>query len=159
MSSGLTDYLFPTLLIIAGTGDVLSRRISNRLIFLCAFFFVTAVVVSGVPTVEIVLNVAIGAAVLLIGTLLFSMRLLGGGDVKLLASVSLWMGLQGLLHFLYFTVLAGGMLALGTLLWVLADRLIEWRTSHPVPRVRLANPSVPCGYAITLGALLALPGN
>lgn len=114
---------------------------------------------SGMPVSEIILNVVVGACVLLTGILLFSIGFFGGGDAKLLAAASLWMGLQNLSCFLYFTILAGGILALGTLLWVHIDRLVQRWSNPPVPKVRVANPSVPYGYAIAFGALIALSGS
>jgi prepilin peptidase CpaA len=48
--------------------------------------------------------------------LLFSLRICGGGDVKLLAAVSLWAGPMLFLPMLVYTSLCGGVMAL--VLWV-----------------------------------------
>jgi len=69
-------------------------------------------------------------------------RLIGGGDVKLLASLMLWQDGHRLDVLLVGTVLAGG--AIGLVLWA-AERL----------RPDGARLSVPYGVAITAGAFLA----
>ncbi len=53
---------------------------------------------------------------------MFAAGLLGGGDVKLLAAGSLWLGATGTGGFLMVTVLAGGLLALVFLALRLARR-------------------------------------
>ena len=61
------------------------------------------------------LDLAAAAAVFLAGAVAFRFRLLGGGDVKLLAAGALWLGAAALGPFLLATALAGGVLALGFL--------------------------------------------
>ena len=51
-------------------------------------------------------------AVLVAGAVLFSRGLLGGGDVKLLAAATLWVGPAGTLTLLALTGLCGGLLCL-----------------------------------------------
>lgn len=56
----------------------------------------------------------IGAMLLIFfaGALLFNFGLLGGGDVKLMAALSLWSGLELLPAFLILVILSGGALSL-----------------------------------------------
>ena len=53
----------------------------------------------------------VGGAVVAVGALLFARRLMGGGDVKLLAAVALWCGPTLLTPFALVTSLAGATLA------------------------------------------------
>jgi Flp pilus assembly protein protease CpaA len=53
--------------------------------------------------------------VFLVGLALFARQLIGGGDVKLLAAVSLWAGPEHFVLFLLLTTLMGGALGLLTL--------------------------------------------
>ena len=48
----------------------------------------------------------------LAGIALFAANLMGGGDVKLMAALGLWTGLESIMQFLLITSLAGGALAL-----------------------------------------------
>src|SRR5262249_27541905 len=59
-----------------------------------------------------------------IGFLLFSMRLAGGGDVKLFAAVALWAGSHWLAEYVVVTALAGGLFALAMLVhrWFTSQR-------------------------------------
>jgi prepilin peptidase CpaA len=52
--------------------------------------------------------VAIFAAVLLAGLPLFSMRIMGGGDVKFMAAAAATLGLPDAISFLLYTLVAGG---------------------------------------------------
>lgn len=56
--------------------------------------------------------VAIAIAVVLVGTVLFSLRLLGGGDVKLLAAAAATLGAHDAPLFLIATILCGGIFGL-----------------------------------------------
>ena len=85
------------------------------------------------------------AAVFLVGALLFSRGLIGGGDVKLLAAASLWAGRAGIVPLLVLTGLLGGILCLALLTPIGAL----------VPAVRGTKPIlVPYGVAIAAAALL-----
>ena len=69
--------------------------------------------------------VVAGLLVLVIGTLPFSLGVLGGGDVKLLAACSCVFGLTELLPLAIYTALIGGVVALVGALWQRAARLQE----------------------------------
>ncbi len=53
-----------------------------------------------------------GGVMLVIMTVLFFLKLFGGGDAKLIPAVALWTGLNGLPLFLMVTTIVGGGLAL-----------------------------------------------
>lgn len=59
----------------------------------------------------------VAAAVLAIGFFLFMLRVLGGGDVKLIAAVSLWIGPENILQFFFLIALIGGVLGLVLILF------------------------------------------
>jgi prepilin peptidase CpaA len=61
--------------------------------------------------------VVAGLLVLVVGTLPFSLGILGGGDVKLLAACSCVFGLTELLPLAIYTALIGGVVALIAALW------------------------------------------
>ncbi len=58
------------------------------------------------------INLGIGATVFLCGALLYQFRLLGGGDVKLLAVMSFWAGSANLFPLLFIMAVVGGGLSL-----------------------------------------------
>ena len=59
--------------------------------------------------------------------LAFRFRLLGGGDAKLLAAGTLWLGAAALGPYLLVTVLAGGLMAVAFVTW-------HWRSRPSAPR-------------------------
>jgi prepilin peptidase CpaA len=151
----LATHVFPLLLIVAAAGDVLSRRISNRLALLLALTFFPAALAAGMPLLSILVHAGAGLGLLATGFALFSFGWVGGGDAKLLAAAGVWLGVDALAPFLAMTVLAGGLLAAALLvrsIFPIAHRLIA---PGLLPRARAVKPSVPYGYAIAAGAMLA----
>jgi prepilin peptidase CpaA len=83
---------------------------------------------------------------------------LGGGDVKLFAAASLWIGPAGLPAFLVLTVLVGG--ALGLALLVPAGSALASSIQQPRVRFRNVGPKfrrpMPYGVAIAIAAVALL---
>ena len=98
----------------------------------------------------------IGAAVvaLLAGTSLHRVCLFGGGDVKLMAALALWAGLEHLLDLAIAVALCGGVLAL---VLVAVRRLVaavRALPGAPRPRLLTVGEGVPYGVAIAGGGLI-----
>jgi prepilin peptidase CpaA len=103
------------------------------------------------------------AAVFVVGALLFSRGLIGGGDVKLLAAATLWAGPAATLPLLVLTGLLGGLLSL-LFLTPVGALIAAVRPAFPdLPggAVRGANPVlVPYGVAIAAASLIVtIPPN
>lgn len=91
--------------------DVRTRRVPNILVgalFVCGL--IENVVLFGWKGAAIAL--ALAAAVLLAGTVAFSFKLIGGGDVKLLAAAAGTLGYPTALTFVLLTLLCGGVIGL-----------------------------------------------
>ena len=149
---------FPTLVIIAGLTDLISFTIPNRVSLGLLAVFVPATLLLGQPLPAIGVSVAVGAVALIVGMGMFAAGWVGGGDAKLFAVVSLWLGLPALPMFLLVTALAGGGLAV-----LLLNARSAWVRPHlsgaPAWLDRLTTPGadVPYGVAIAAGALAAFP--
>lgn len=96
---------------------------------------------------------------LAVAYVLFSAGLLGGGDAKLLAAVTLWFGTSGIVEFLLLTALAGALLAMVIGAWSLINFEAEIRSVAGRSRLAWVKPSLPYGFAIAAGAILAAPGS
>jgi prepilin peptidase CpaA len=152
---------FTFLVVYAVISDVSRLVIPNWVsIALVALFAVFLLL--GSKQLPAVQHALVAAAVLLLAFAAFAARLMGGGDVKLIAAVALWAGPDKVLAFLLFMSLAGAALALviaaGTfyLRW---DEAAEPATgvSRLFPRwVRRG--LTPYGFAIGVGALATIPG-
>ena len=141
-SYGLLAALAIALLFAAFT-DLRSRQISNKLnavIALGAPLFWWA---SGLSLIDVAwqLGVALLSLVILAG--FFAMRWMGGGDVKLLTALALWVKPAMFLNLIVAMALIGGALTLAFGAWHIARR----------QRDRLA---IPYGVAIASAALLVL---
>ncbi len=102
------------LLALAALIDLRERRIPNWLTGGVAALYPLYVLASPMPIAWLGALV-VAAAIFMFGFVLFARQLIGGGDVKLIAAVSLWTGLDHLALFALVTSLAGGGLALGSL--------------------------------------------
>jgi prepilin peptidase CpaA len=105
---------FLLMLGLAACKDVCERRLPNRLTGALAALYPVYVLVSPTP---VAWPAALGLAfvVFVIGLGLFARELIGGGDVKLLAVLSLWAGPEQFVWFMLVTTLAGGALSLASL--------------------------------------------
>jgi len=104
------------LLVLAALTDLRERRIPNWLTGGVAALYPCYVLVSPAP-VAWPAALALAGGVLGVGIALFARRLIGGGDVKLIAAVSLWAGLEQFALFALVTTLVGGALAV-IILWL-----------------------------------------
>jgi prepilin peptidase CpaA len=153
----LTITLFPGLMLIAATSDLLSMTIPNRLIFaLAAGFFVLAPLI-GFGWADIGVHVAVGLAAFVLSAVLFWLRWIAGGDVKLFVATSLWVGPQWIVAYSLFAGALGMSLAL-ILLFLRTLPLPKLLTSQGW-LVRLHNPKegIPYGIALAGAGLLVYP--
>jgi prepilin peptidase CpaA len=141
--------LFPAILALAASHDVVSRIIPNPLVAGLGLGFFAAAGVSGLPHSAIAAHAGCGFVVLAGGLLLFARGVAGGGDAKLAAAVALWLGWELLAAFLIATSLFGGGLAVLYLLLRLARGESGERRA----------PTLPYGAAIAAAGLYLFPGS
>lgn len=96
-----------------------------------------------------------GIVVFVITFGLFSLRLLGGGDAKMISAYAFWVGLSGLISLLFFMAMMGAVLglmtkALNTRKLVSAPTPGSW-----IAQAQEGGSGVPYGIAISLGAIIA----
>jgi prepilin peptidase CpaA len=135
---------FAGLLIWAALSDARNYLIPNRISLAITALYPAHVLASGAE-VAFLPALLVGAAMLALGIVLFSRGLLGGGDVKLMASISLWAGTALVLPFIFATAIAGGILSLVLLLRV---RIGAFGGSAAITHT-----PVPYGIAVSAGGL------
>jgi prepilin peptidase CpaA len=153
----LSISVFPLLMIVAGAGDALSLRIPNWLTLTIFAAFFPLAFATGMPLAVFGFHVLTAVVLFVVGFMLFSAGLFGGGDAKLLAAAGIWFGSSQALPFLVFTVLAGGALALCVVLWSLISMYWDIHTASWVKKISSLRPKVPYGYAFAIGAIMAFP--
>jgi prepilin peptidase CpaA len=127
----------------AAIEDALRFRISNIFPLAVIAGAVGAALIHG-PSWSLWQNGVVFLALLALGTIAFSSRLLGGGDVKLFAAIGLWFDLRSAASLVALVFLAGGLVALA----YLAARLFRGGGEG-----RKGKNRIPYGIAIALGAL------
>jgi prepilin peptidase CpaA len=151
--------ILPALAIIAALKDLTSMRIPNWISGLLVLGFFPAALLAGLPPAALAVHAGVAALALLIGMGLFALNFLGGGDVKLMAAVCLWLGVSGSTVFVLWTAAIGGAFCLVLLL--ARARLASRVTGGPGWLTRLLEPRgpIPYGVAIAAGALVAWPSS
>lgn len=150
--SAIALLIFPLAMALAASSDLLTMRISNKLVLaLGASFFVVALIV-GMPLDQLGMHVLCALVVLAVAFGLFAMGWIGGGDAKLAAATSLWLGFGLTLPYLVYTALFGGLLTLA----ILSLRRVHWDFSKIKWLDRLHDPKqgVPYGIAMAFAGLL-----
>jgi prepilin peptidase CpaA len=147
---------FPLLLLYAAWHDVSTMTIPNWVSISLGAAFIPAALAAGLTPGEIGLHLAFAAGVLLVCAVLFYLGVFGGGDAKVIAAASLWIGLAASGYFVMGMAIAGGLLAGG----LLAARRMKL-TSSKAWANRLLSPEegAPYAVAIAVGALLAAPAS
>lgn len=110
--STLALMFFPLAMAFAASSDLLTMRISNKLVLLLvAGFFIVAIAVN-LPLQQFAMHVLCALVVLAVSFALFAMRWIGGGDAKLAAATTLWLGFGLTVPYLVYAALLGGALTL-----------------------------------------------
>ena len=100
------------LLIAAAATDIRSRTISNGLTGAIALLAPAFWWASGLAPFDIAIQLGIGLAIFSLFAAAFYLGAMGGGDVKLLGALALWLPLWPLSRMLVVMALAGGALTL-----------------------------------------------
>lgn len=101
------------------------------------------------------MHVIIGAVVLVITFILFTFRVFGGGDSKLLAAYGLWVGGKGIVTMLFYMAIFGAILGAATLFIMKKKPFAAPKDGGWIARVQAGENKVPYGIPIALGALVA----
>jgi prepilin peptidase CpaA len=154
MLANLALLFFPFAMALAASSDLLTMRISNKLVIVLALGFLAVALLAGLPLEQILMHLACAALVLVVAFGMFALRWIGGGDAKLAAATTLWLGFGLTLPYLVYTALLGGVLTLA----ILALRRLPlgtFLTSTPwLARLHDRKQGVPYGIAMAFAGLL-----
>lgn len=159
--------------------DFAYYRLPNRLFYIAFYLYPLFIILTGRH--EELMNYSLFLIFLIVGFILFAAGVIGGGDAKFLAVVSLWVGWNGCQLFLITLLVMGAGLALA---YVFAPITINYMTtktrrfieSHSMIRsiiftfvpdalkiesnvlILLEKRMIPYGVAITLAGLVVISG-
>lgn len=121
--------------------DLKTRTIPNWLNLAIAFGAAAFWIAVGLPVwPEVALRVGVAFVTFWVFAAAFAMGAMGGGDVKLIAALALWLPWQAVLVLLFLMSIAGGVLTLGYLI------------RHKLAK-REEKLEIPYGVAIAFGGL------
>ena len=154
--------LLPALLILTAIWDITSFTIPNYLILALLTLFIVfaggnAISGTGLGWGDAAFHLLAGVIGLALGMVLFATGVIGGGDAKLFAVITLWLGLNALFQYALLVTLLGGVLTLA-ILFVRRSPLplfllkYEW-----VRRLHDRKAGIPYGVALAAAALMTLP--
>jgi len=157
VASAIGIVLFPAMMAVAASSDLLTMTISNRVsLILVGGFFALALVI-GMSATDMLWHMGAGALVLLLAFGCFVMGWIGGGDAKLAAATALWFGFDHLLTYLLYASLLGGALTFLLIQFRMLP-LPQFLAAHEwVERLHRKDAGVPYGIALAAAALLIYP--
>lgn len=149
--------VFPAAMAFAAAMDLLTMTIPNRVSLLLVGGFLVATLLAGLSLESFLWHVGAGLLVFAIGFGLFALGLVGGGDVKLLAASSLWLGFANLLPYIFLVTLIGGVLALSFAIMRRYFPVGSVRAPAWLLRLQSTDTGIPYGIAIAGAALWLYP--
>lgn len=142
-------------LVVAAAFDFWTYRIPNVVVgTLAVLYFVCVTYFFWDTGINWVSHIGACFSVLAVGLGLFYFGIFGGGDIKLLAAVALWIGFtRELIVFLLVAGVAGGVLTLLLLAIRSGLSLIPIPFPGHMPAALQARSAIPYGVAVVVGAL------
>jgi prepilin peptidase CpaA len=150
MLEALILVVFPFCMLFAAVSDLLSMTIANRVAIILVATFAAIAPLTGMDWASYGWHFAAAGTVLAFTFLMFAIGGMGGGDAKLMAATSLWMGFNlNLIAYFVASAFIGGLLTLLILSYrksPLADL-----TGGNIFLRHFADPTVGVPYGIALG--------
>ncbi len=143
----LVIILFLTIFAVASFSDIRSRRIPNWTVLAIAILFVPWTLL--VANIGFLSGLAAALIIFSVSFPLYYSGVIGAGDSKLLTAAALFVGLSQLLQFLVLVALAGGVIAVGSLLTRPTQALVMFQMRGKGHFGR----GVPYGVAISIAAV------
>jgi prepilin peptidase CpaA len=170
VTAAIMPYAFTFLVIYGALSDLSTFRIPNWVSYGLVLLFALQVLASwldnsalpnlGPARPSYLINVVLALAVFAVAVVFWRMRVIGGGDVKYLTAISLWMGPGLALYFvLLLTVLAVAFAAALKLLVNWAPAVQGAGAPAMLKRLlaRISQNQLPYGFPIGLAALVMIP--
>jgi prepilin peptidase CpaA len=133
--------------------------IPNWLVGMMLLYYVFAVFTAEDQVLDWKMALVGACIVLAVGYVVFMLRMMGAGDIKLISACALWVGYNNLPDFLITVGMCGGLLAV--IIWCLRKALpfmLSPAKVSSLPRILCDREDVPYGVAIAFGFLMMMWG-
>ncbi len=149
---------YPAVMVHAGIGDLRTMRIPNRVVLLLLAGYLVAIPLVGLTLPDVAWSFAAAAVVFALGLVGFSFGWMGGGDVKLLAVATLWLGAGNVAPLVFYTSVFGAILTILLLIFRALSLPVALQQHDWVSRLHQRDEGVPYGVAIAAAGNPCLPG-
>ena len=147
--------IFPGAMAVAAINDFFTMMVPNRLALALVVLFFPLAYLAGLGLTDIGLHAALAIAMLALALVLFAFDWIGGGDAKLFAATSLWLGPEAILPYAIYAALIGGALTLLLMSWRRAPLPATLASRDWLARLHSQKAGVPYGIALGAAGLLA----
>ncbi len=151
--------LFPFLMVFSAMSDLVTMTISNKVSLGLIVGFIVIAPLTGLSMSSIGYHLLTGLFVLIVTFGLFAAGWIGGGDAKLAAATSLWLGSTLTLNYLLLSTIMGGALTLT----MLAMRNYPWPSMLDnvpwIARLYRMDKGIPYGIALGFAGLIIYPSS
>lgn len=147
--------VFPVCMLFATFYDIFTMTIPNKITLVLIAAFAVCAPLAGISLETALWSVGLAFLVLVVGFALFSVGIMGGGDVKLLAASTLWFGTAFTVPYLLYASILGGVLTIGILLLRRLPALPLFAMKFPwIERLHDKKQGVPYGAALGPAAII-----
>ncbi len=158
MLEALIFVVFPFCMAFAAVSDLLSMSIANRVAVVLVVTFAVVAPLTGMDWATYGWHFAAAAMVLGVTFGLFAMGGIGGGDAKLLAATSLYMGMGvQLMQYMLVSAFVGGILTLAVLKFRRSPLSVYVGQNMFLRNLTEMQSGVPYGVALGIGGLVTYP--
>lgn len=148
---------FSALMIYAAYSDLKSYTLPNFISLLLVGGFAVIMLIIQPPFSAIGWHIGVGAILFIVGFLMFATGLFGGGDVKVIAALGLWLGPVNALPFLMLMAVFGGALAIVLIVFRRFKIPQHWQKNSAIAGLHSKEEGIPYGVAIALAAIIEFP--
>ena len=146
--------IFPLCMIFATFYDLFTMTIPNRITLALLAGFVVLAPLAGMGWETMLWHVGVALLVLAVGFVLFSLRVMGGGDAKLLAASALWFGTAFTVPYVFYASILGGILTAAIIIGRRVPTPVYLQHISWVMRLLDKKHGVPYGAALGPAALI-----
>jgi prepilin peptidase CpaA len=149
--------VFPFAVIYAASMDLLSMTIPNRINLFLVYAFLALAPFANLSLEQFAWHIAAAVVVFIPTFALFALRILGGGDVKLVSAIALWIGWSELHIYLVAASICGGVLTIALLAFRSLPLPLLLAQQRWILNLHKPAGDLPYGIALAAGALLVYP--
>lgn len=150
-------FIFPGAMVFAACSDLVTMTISNRISLVLVAGFAVTSLLTGLDLGAVAGHASAAAAMLAVGFAMFAMGWIGGGDAKLFAAASLWLGWEHLADYAFVVSLLGGALTLALVILRTQPLPAPIMRQSWVARLCRERGDIPYGIALAAGGLVVYP--